>query len=77
MYGHAKNATFMIFKVFWGAKRYVGPPFRLLGGAMAGMPPPLDPPVSTADWFETRVPVPSRGTASALTAPPLAEPGLF
>ena len=26
--------------VLGGAKRYVAPPFRLLGGAMAGMAPP-------------------------------------
>ena len=41
MYGHAKNATFMIFKVFWGGpKDMLAPPFRLLGGAMAAMAPP-------------------------------------
>ena len=41
MCGHAKNATFVIFSsVLGGAKRYVGPPFKLLGGAMAGMSPP-------------------------------------
>ena len=39
--GHASNTTFTIFSLSaLGGKRYVGPPFRLLGGARAGLPPP-------------------------------------
>ena len=47
-----KRHIYYFFQVFWGAKRYVDPPFRLLGGAMAGMPP-LDPPVRIDKllWF--------------------------
>ena len=46
------HITFMSFFFGGGGKRHVGPPSEVLGGAMAGLPPPLDPPVP--NWCPER-----------------------